>query len=329
MFRDGVEGSYSFNEVVENVLAEYCPEIQLVSNFYNINPDGTNPNNKYYQRAAENDELKELYITPKSNIIEYGEANLATNIYDKRQEGGYTFKDFLQDIEHLHDVLLRFQDGKWRLEHRSYFKRTYRIDLTEEKYEWDLKGKWNYSYINLKMPAYEKWQMMDNTDNNGDFDRNLIEYENCIYDESRGEDYALTAVTTNIEALYIDGFRESPEYSKDGIAIISTKDLVVNQEPGEVTGFFRLNGTMAMPRLIHRYKTYLRPFKEGTWNFQTLHMDHKWKVREIENEICLSAEDAIDFQLDDFARTQLGWGYIEEAEWKAPDGILKITTQHD
>lgn len=329
MFINGLEGSYSFNDVVKNALAEYCPNTSLVSNFYGINSDNSNPDNKYYQRAAEDDEMKELYITPKSNIIEYGEANLATNIYDKRQEEGYTFKDFLQDLEHLHDVLLRFVDGTWYLEHRSYFKKTYRINLTEEKYEWDLKGKWQYEYQNIKMPQSEKWQMMDITDKNGDFDRNTIEYENCLYDDNREKTYQLTAVTTNIEALYIDGFRESPEYSKDGIAIISTKDLVVNQEIGEVTGQPRLNGNMAMPRLIHRYKTYLRPFHEGLWNRIILHMDHKWKVREIDNQVCLSAEDAIDFQLDDFVKTQLGWGYIEEAEWKTPDGILTITTQHD
>jgi len=332
MFEYGIEGAYSFNDIIENIITEFCGEA-LISNFYGINSDGSNPNNKYYDRAAEGSEMKELFIVPKSEIINYNEegreGQRATNIYDKRKEKGYTFKSMLEDIRILHAVELRYINGTFYLEHESYFKRTYRIDLTKERYAEMIKGNWDYSYFTPKMPDKEQWRFMDVTDDFGDFDYGLIKYENCLSEGTEEENYTATGVTNNIEALYIDGLKEDRKFDLDGISIVSTFENTINISPGEFSGRFRLNEQQSLPYLIRNYHTFKRPKVEGVWiKDEILHFDNPYEIREIENTICIPLSDIQTINVEDYAKTQLNWGIIDKAELTCPANHLKLTTHH-
>jgi len=325
MFIDGIDGAYNLNEVIQGVLQDYCGE-NIISNFYGISPDGTNPDNKYYLNAG--DEMEELYIVPKSEIINYGAATRASEIFDRRKEQGYTFKSFLDDLRTLHNVMLRWDGdaGVFRLEHESYFKHTYRIDLTQEKYNRFIRGNFHYQYFKPKMPKTEEWDFQEETD--ADFDTSLIRYENCLFDTDSKEVYSLTGIVNNIEALYVDGFKEDPKHSLDGFAVVATKDRVVSIGQGEISGSFRLNASQSLPALIQKYHTFKRPQNEGEWNNIILYFDNAYEIREIENTVRIPLSDIEKISIDDYAKTQLNWGIIESMDLICPENHFKIKTHH-
>lgn len=325
MFSEGIDGAYRLNDVIQGVINEYCNAV-VESNFYGIDPDSTNPNNKYYESAIE--EMRELYIVPKSEIINYGASVRASEIFDRRKEKTYTLKDFLDDLRTLHNVELRWDNdaGIFRIEHESYFKHTYRIDLTQDIYNPYLRGNFKYEYFKPKMPKSESWDFQEETD--ADFDTSEITYNNCLFESDTKEVYSLVGVVNNIEALYIDGFKEDRSHSLDGIAIVSATDKVVDIGQGEISSMFRLNASQSFPSLIQKYHTFKRPQLEGEWNDIVLYFDNAYEIREIENTVRIPLQDIEKMNIDDYVKTQLNWGIIETMELVCPENHLKIKTHH-
>ncbi len=103
------------SDVLLFMLEETDCEITLVSNFFNINPDATQPDNEAYDKAAEF--YQELMVFQKSDIKRHDATNPSSG-------PSWTMK--LRDL--ILDLCVQFnmsyslsEDGTFRLEHISYF----------------------------------------------------------------------------------------------------------------------------------------------------------------------------------------------------------------
>jgi hypothetical protein len=106
-----------------------CTGLSVVSNWLDINADGTNPTNKYYDYAELN--CKKLKIAQAFDIIRENQ------LQDSFGESGRLLvKDFIHDLCLIFNlnIIPDVENSIIRIEHISYFTRK-GIDLTAKDYE--------------------------------------------------------------------------------------------------------------------------------------------------------------------------------------------------
>ncbi len=301
--------------------AEQC-DLTIISNFFNINPDETNPDNEYYERAEYDAHGIVLFqVTDVARIDETESATIALT----------TFKKIIDALKVAFNVDVDIEDGGvLRIEHKSYWQRPVNMDLTLPAFFTWIKSKWKYTYDQAKLPKREHFRWAVESDKTGgDFDGYPIEYDNnCVndIDDPQEEDYNADQFLTNI----VHVVNNEDFFDSDIILMVSTTDGVINYAVQPISGRNKLNGTMSFGYLLPRYHDHSRPFKEGFINkIQTAF------YRSLRNKI--QADISIPFQCDDYmnnydpsglVKTQLGGGEIDKATYVEPDGQLTLTLKH-
>lgn len=233
--------------------------LTLVSNFFDIAPDNTNPDNVYYERAAE--DCQALVLIQVTDVARLDETQSAT-----RAE--FMPKELIDTLKMMYntDISLDSTGLIAYLEHASFFVRTVNLDLTLEQFVGLIDGWWRYSYDQLTLPYREVFGF--SAESNIDFDGYPIEYDNiCVNtqdEETRTEwTQKSTKFLTNITHVYGNkDFFDSKE-----ILIVATDQFdVIQSRPGAITGITRMNGAAALAYLMPRYHDYGRPFKKGFIN---------------------------------------------------------------
>lgn len=310
-----------FSEVMEKIFLDFCPDKQFVSNYFGINPDGSNPNNKHYQSAA--NDYQEQYFIPKSEILYFGASDRATATPE------VTLKKLLNDFYFMYGVQLGIRDGKIYLEHESYFKGTPSLDLRHENFEFWMKGNFKYQYINQEIPKIEKFYFADLTDEIGDFDLSSIEYAPCTTVSGNEKPYKCDVCTTNISAIVKSGKKDDGKVSPNGVAIVAADEKVILFATGAVSGKAVLNGVLAFPYIIENNLSYRRPLTEGKLNGKYLQFTRPWPSRRVKSKFCLNCSDLDLFDPDGLVQTCLPWGEVENAQFDEPDGLMSLDTLHD
>jgi hypothetical protein len=292
--------------------------LTVVSNFYNINPDGSAPDNEFYTNAET--DFHGIILYQISDIARIDETQSATIAIIR-------LKKLLDALKIIGNADVDIDGTTLRIEHLSYWPEVVQMDLTLPEFYYLIEQKWKYTYDEESQPKYEIVAWDSETDGKGnDFDGYPIEYDNvCVnnQDDKIDKTYIAEGFLSNI--LKIIG---NEEYFDDTerIVMVSTTDLVINSAVQPISGLEKLNGNLAMGYLIPRYYTYGRPFKEGSINkvltpFYSL----------IRNR--LQAPITIPFQCDDYLnnynpshmiKTQLGACQIHEASYTDPDQTLEV-----
>lgn len=110
-----ISNTFSLNEILESIFT--CTGLQLVSNFFGINPDATETNNKYYQFAESY--CKDIKISQSYDIIR--EASIEDSF---GQSGKLKVKDVLTDLSLFFNMVIvpDIENEIVRWEHISYFQ---------------------------------------------------------------------------------------------------------------------------------------------------------------------------------------------------------------
>lgn len=298
-------------------LLEPCG-LTVVSNFYNINPDGSNPDNDYYTRAQ--DDFHGIVLYQVTDIARLDETQSATIAYIK-------VKELLDAMKVAGNCDISLDGTIVRIEHLSYWPKNVQMDLTQDEFYYLIKDKWKYTYDQEAQAKREIIAWGVETDGKGgDFDGFPIEYDNaCVNDQEDKSDkeYRATNYVTNI--LKVTGNEDFYD-DTETIVMVSTKNLIVQSATQPISGFYKLNGNLAMGYLIPRYYDYSRPYKEGYINktltplYQSLYLKLQAPIT-----IPMQCEDYLNnYSADGLIKTQLGACIIDIGTYTDPDGTLEV-----
>lgn len=139
-----ISNTFLLNQIIEDLLS--CIGFPVVSNFFNINPDGTAPTNSQYQYASLN--YQNLRIAQSFDIIRESAITDSFGI-----SGQVKFKDFIESVTNMFNVTIVVDDvaGVTRLEHITYFERK-GIDFEANNIQYELNPEFemNKELINVE-----------------------------------------------------------------------------------------------------------------------------------------------------------------------------------
>lgn len=236
-----ISNTYSVNEITEAIFE--CSGITLVSNFFGINTDGTEPNNNEYDFATTN--LQALRIIQSFDVIR--ESALQDSFGNS---GTLNAKKFITDFNKLFGLQLVYDsiNDVIRWEHYTYFNLK-GIDYTVNSYEYEVNEEFE---VNKDLVNLETWTMAAETPTDG-FYSTQIDYKN----------YQLTTeindVQTKIEQLLTDVIGclnneayEGDNYKKLFFIVAASNDSIIG-----------LNNSLSLRNLIRNLHMNNRPLKQG------------------------------------------------------------------
>lgn len=312
------------SSVLSGIVSSLPCGLTLVSNFLNINPDGTAPANKYYTQAAI--DAHDIRLLDSSDVAVTGESQSATKMET-------TLKDVLEGLIVMFNLDMTIDGNNLRLEHKSYFTgnpAVFRLNLTEPEFVKWIQDKWQYQYKTENHPKFERFQWAQPTGGDGtEFDGYPISYDNICVNFRREpveKVFRSEIFMSNIAAIVGD----EDYFDSELIVIVSMYGGAMSIKQRLTGSGFALNGAFAFTYLLKNYYDYDRPFREGYINKILTPMYHQQKNRK-------QVKIAIPFDCDDYqnefdvrhpVRTQMGWGEIEDARYLEPEQILELTLLH-
>ena len=316
----GIDNGRYFNDIIEGFFNEYCGSLTVVSNFFGINPDGTEPDNAAYTKAKE--VLQELIVYAKDDIILHDETN-ATVL-------NLNLKKMLEHVQEMFNVEYRIRDDKVYLEHYTYFLPSKRLDLTQEQWLDCLKDTFKWSYEKESLPSKELYHWQDRTDrvanSSYDFDGLPIVYGDQCNAGQGEKDHRADTVTTNIEALIQDGNPENWTITPESYVLVASSNGYVIREVGEISGEVHLNNSLSWANLHEYFHRDGRAFQFGLMNGSNTEFNSVVKIRKqvpIRIPMCCSDLQNFDPELL-IVKTQLGHGEIDSATYDEPSGYLTL-----
>jgi hypothetical protein len=222
-----ISNTFAINEIIEDLFT--CSGMVPISNFFGINPDATEPDNKYYEFAT--NFCHQIKIAQSFDIIR--EIAIEDSF---GKSGTIKVKDFFSEIIKPFNLLIvpDFENDIVRIEHVSYFI-TKGIDLVDVDYEFsDLE-------MNKEKIDNETFSFAQPSPTDGFYEVKL-EYENLdLYTEPNDIQYKNKTFMTDVFGTLNNKDYEGDEYKKlfyllstDGTSIIglnssfSIKNLVLN-----------------------------------------------------------------------------------------------------
>lgn len=310
------------NEALQEMIKKLQCGYSIISNFFNINPDGTAPANTAYSKAK--DHAENLFIYNKTDVKK------AKKKDDSATALNISIKRLLQNIQTLFNTRFVIEEttNTFRLEHLSYFQNRRMLDLTQDRFKSDIAGRWEYSYAKEALPIKEHFRFMEPT--TPLFEAQPIEYgESCSNDEQTTNEINFTADFTGSS---VDDIVEFPDkYSDQGMVIIERSEFgfIVS---GLISGGSKAarNGNLSMPTLLDFYHRHGRPQSDGLLNgFPTRFESYKKTRKQVPIQIQICCEDIDLFNPMDMVKTQLGWGEIVSAKYSEPGEVLTLEIIHD
>lgn len=325
--------------VLIQFLETYCPDLSLVSDFLNINPDDTHPDNEFYQCAEEN--IEYLFLVPAIDVAR-GDFEEGLSPSTSRL---VKIKELLEDLINLFNLEIKIVDGDLRIEHASYFDGNYMFDfIADSAFSEYMRGTWKYSYLTERIPSEEVWYWPEEITDT-DFVGLPILYDKvCNFTEVSGEkSFRMNVLNTDIRGIRALSFQGDPDAEAEGVQLLGNKHGIVlvsatQVQPGVwavvsnvglLSGEVKMNGSLALANLHECYWKYKRPFTEGIMNDEE---EDFWPPQRLRRQdafhVRMCCDDWNQLHGSDFIRTQLGWGEIETATYRDPAEILELTLNH-
>lgn len=307
-----ISNGRSLGEILNAAVLQLdCGFTSVISNFFNINPDGTEPSNPAYDYAADN--FQNVFFFQKSDIVRSTASNDATRFT-------ISIKEFLQELSLLNVLWAITNVGgvkTLRIEHYTYFEGTNGIDLTTYG-----GGKYIVGLDRFKSES------------------EVPNFESFAYQESYREKFLVKRITyppacTTVQGdertasqmnADFGGLVENPDAGLEGFFLMATEDVgggefLLNTLGGEA------NGAFAWENII-----------PALWADGRFHLDATanvpgYSVRSVargkaQPTITFSHCCSDSFEPSELVRTQLGWGEVKTAEQDTERGIISLTLLH-
>ena len=251
-----IDNGVVFNDLLEDVAP--C-SLNVVSDFFTLNADDTNPSNDAYDTAKVN--LPEIILYQKSDVrTPDASANASLGLWD--------LKSILTHLKLQFNVEPRIvnSDNDLRIEHVSYWASSVGLDLTVSPYAELVAASLQYNYDDSEIRRTERWKFMEASD--ARFMGVPIEYTECIRaNNDEEETYSMNRINNDVGFIvqFIDNI------SKDGFVFCST--ATVNGQRYILSSFVSptvqrqaLNGPLSIPNLQNDYHLWDRLLPTGVVN---------------------------------------------------------------
>ena len=242
IFKDvPISNTFSINEIIQDIFS--CTGIQIISNFFGIDSDYTNPENNEYEFAT--NYLQALRIAQSYDIIR--ESALEDSF---GQSGLIKAKTLVLEFNRIFGLHLVYDStiDVIRWEHYTYFEsKGIDFEIKEIEYELDDNAEINRELINT-----ETWFMAQPSPTDG-FYSTKIDYQNSQLNSETND------VPRKSDTFMTDlfGTLNNGTYNQD-----SYKKLfyLLSTESGKVIG---LNSAMSIRNLVENLHYKNRPLKSG------------------------------------------------------------------
>lgn len=304
-FKNGI----LLNEVIIRLIQRFCPSLQVISDFFQINPE--NQTNINYV-TSERTYTDYLMLFQKSDIKRPNAYNVAT-------KANWTFDKLIEYLYMLFNVKYDIYDNILRLEHYSYFQKELGLDLTEINNSQYLIGSKKYSYKTDEIPNREKWVFKEKGVSSVDYFSGMpiIYNSRCVKKNKEVEKtFNIEDVVTDVELVISNPASDSNVVKDDGFVLMATRfnsggfSLVtmesLNNEPP------KLNNALAMPKLHQDFWKHGRYLDSGLMNGEqtTFYLTRPTKMGEA---ITIPMDCNLDFDPRKTIRTYFGDGVVSKA----------------
>lgn len=290
-----------FKDILIQMVSSLNCGLTLVSNFFDVAPDSTAPDNIAYTFA--NDFLKHLTLHQKSDI--------------KRKEASNPSKELAWDIENkkafddlrkLFNVFPVIEGTTLRLEHYSYFENSIGWDVSNL----DIRTQIDYTGNNLIRT--ENFYYADEACSAA-FKASELQY-NCGNDN---KDNRCEVFSTDI--LFIENVNNESEISDAGFVLISNviRDVINGQQYVAISN----NAPLRWSNLLANLHLHGRLYKSGILNGEQQDFE-SWKpyIKALDFKVDYCCDDV--WSASDKIITKLGTGTVKEAEHNIYKDKLKL-----
>lgn len=320
-------GGLKLNDVlIQMVKALFTCNYKLVSNFFGINPDGTQHGNAAYSHSFDHVRDK-LYIYDITDVQRAKDKTQNAQGVDGR--GNISFKRMYENLRSIFNIdFVIDEDNTLRIEHVSYFNSKKLLDLTKPEFLEAIKGRWKYVYTKENLPIKENFEwMVKGADYN--FDGLPIQYDaSCSNDDKSNNEKTIKA---DYFVTAVDNIVEHPDrYPSKGFVLVERNDNGYIISGNVLTNRVQRNGNLGWIRLQDWYYRWDRPQPKGIMNGENVNFNSFKRTRKqdpIQIHICCA--DLEQFKPEDLVRTQLGWGEVQSAKYSDPKEVMVLELLHD
>lgn len=314
-FNEEMDNGVTLENCLNTLVSSEC-DLEIVSDFFSINPIGDAPDNEVYQEA----------IATLANVVVWQKSDAKRpNATQNATIANATLTTFLLAMREMWDVRWFVKDGTFRIEHLSFFEDDAGFNLVLD-FPSALSGRNNYTYKAQKTPREEVFKWMDSRNYETVFDGKPIKYA-C--GESDVITHNVGIVTTDLE--YIRSQNEDIDDSGFFFANMTVEQGVYYFNSSySLDGILRVNYDLSFENLHTKYWRYGRFEGNGQMNGQLSQFKSVQRCKQqepIELEFC--CEDTFEFDPSLLMHSNLGWGEVLSAEYDTRKRCLKVVLLHD
>ena len=327
-----ITGGMKLNDVLVEMLKSYFTcQYTIVSNFFGINPDHTEPANSAYTHAR--DHVRDvLYLYDITDVTRAKDKDQnAQGILGPDGRGNISLKRMIENLKALFNLAFVIDEttNKIRIEHISYFQDKRMLDLTQARFLPDIKGRWKYSYVKENLPLRENFEFMTKSATSYDFDGLPIQYDYACSNDDKSNNEATIKADYIVTA--IDDIVSNPtKYPSKGFVLVERTPYGYIVSGNVLTNRVQRNGNLGWIRLQDYYYRWGRPQRQGIMNAEVTNFKTFRRTRKqdpIQIQLCCS--DFANFNPLDLVKTQLGWGEVVSAKYSEPGEIMTLELLHD
>lgn len=293
-----ISNTYLINPIIEKIFE--CTNKGVISNFFGINEDATNPKNDYYDWALSF--AQNVKIAQSFDIIRASAQNDSFGI-----SGVLDVKKFIKDICLIFNLIISENDTNIYIEHKSFYTGK-AIDLKTKDYEF------SELTINRDLVDIEMFQYAQNFNDLSHYQAELIYNKTNLYAQENVKNFKTEILVTDIFNSL-----NKEEYNKDEYKKLFYL-LLTNG-----TNILSLNDQLTFSNVVKKLHDLDRPLKKAKIN----NIDHEFLKYSIGfgGEIKIKSSLQMFDLLEPFTSVQTDFGtfVIEEIEIDETDLMtLKI-----
>lgn len=309
-----IDNGMHLKDVLNVFKNKFCPSLNIVSDFFQINPE--NPSNVNYVTGL---------VTQVNNLILFQKSDVKRpNVSGNASKAEWTWEKLTQALNIMFNVYYVVDNGVLRFEHISWFTRTQGLNLTLPKYARFVKGMRKYSYDLDKIPKQEIWQYKEQASSG---DNGIIDYTtSCVgTNKDNVTNYTIDELMTDVGYALANSESDSSNVDDLGFVMIATRYAAGGYY---IISSGRINSTLFWESLIPTYHYYNRPVNTGVWRGNTVTFFSTKPFKKGE-KVSVPIECGEVFNPNNTVLTALGSGVVDKAEFNLRTCMVDLSLKYD
>ena len=313
-----IDNGMELNKIIQLFVNQFCADVQIVSDFFQINPQNLSSINYV---TGEPTQVDNLILFQKSDVKR-------PNVSGNAWKAEWTFEKLMETLNFLFNVSYSLENGVFRLEHISWFSRNAGLNLTLPAFEKWTKGKRKYSYDVGDIPIRENWKFKEAISYAGGWNAQIDYAGACAIGSNKDAEnnYVIDELTTDVQLCLDNSSSDSNVVEDLGFVLIATKKyngeyFIITE--ADATYGTRLNNSLSFNKLVRRYHFHNRPLNKGVLNGDNVTFITTKPIKKGEKlTVPLCCETTFD--PNNTVTTALGVGIVDGAQFNLMAETLEL-----